>query len=265
MNIEQLKISAKQARRDIVSMIYRSGAGHPGGALSITDIMTYLYQNEINFNQSPRARLVMSKGHAVAIQYALLNQLGFIKDEEMCTFRNLNSRLQGHPNIKTVPQLDANTGLLGQGLSIALGMAAAKKLNNDPNKVYAIIGDGEMHEGQIWEALQQAAHMQMDNLVAVIDYNKLSSHDEVNSVCRLEPLADKLRVFGWHVIELTDGNDMQQVVDGFASARHYKGKPIAILAHTIKGKGVSFMENNGDWHSKTPTDVEYKQAMEDLQ
>lgn len=265
MNIEQLKISAKQARRDIVTMIYRSGAGHPGGALSITDIMTYLYHNEINFNQSPRARLVMSKGHAVAIQYALLKQLGFIKDEEMRTFRNLNSRLQGHPNIKTVPQLDANTGLLGQGLSIALGMAAAKKLNNDPNKVYAIIGDGEMHEGQIWEALQQAAHMQMDNLVAVIDYNKLSSHDEVNSVCRLEPLADKLRVFGWYVIELTDGNDMQQVVDGFALASHYKGKPIAILAHTIKGKGVSFMENNGDWHSKTPTDVEYKQAMEDLQ
>ncbi|MCX8663563.1 transketolase [Gilliamella sp. B2911] len=265
MNIEQLKKSAKQARRDIVSMIYRSGAGHPGGALSIADIMTYIYQNEINFNQSPRARLVMSKGHAVAIQYALLNQLGFIKDEEMITFRNLNSRLQGHPNIKTVPQLDANTGLLGQGLSIALGMAAAKKLNNDPNKVYAIIGDGEMHEGQIWEALQQAAHMKMDNLVAVIDYNKLSSHDEVNSVCRLEPLADKLRVFGWNVIELTDGNDMEQIVDSFALARHYKGKPIAILAHTIKGKGVSFMENNGDWHSKTPTDAEYKQAMEDLQ
>lgn len=265
MNIEQLKISAKQARHDIVSMIYRSGAGHPGGALSITDIMTYLYHNEINFNQWPRSRLIMSKGHAVAIQYALLYQLGFIKEEELSSFRNINSRLQGHPNIKTVPQVDANTGLLGQGLSIALGMATAKKLHKDPNKVYAIIGDGEMHEGQIWEALQQAAHMKMDNLVAIIDYNKLSSHDEVNSVCGLEPLSDKLRAFGWFVIELLDGNDMQQVVDGFAFSHHCKGKPIAILAHTIKGKGVSFMENNGDWHSKTPTDAEYKQAMEDLQ
>lgn len=265
MNIEQLKTSAKQARRDIVTMIYRSGAGHPGGALSITDIMTYLYHNEINFNQWPRSRLVMSKGHAVAIQYALLYQLGLIKEDELSRFRNIDSRLQGHPNIKTVPQVDANTGLLGQGLSIALGMAAAKKLQKDPNRVYAIIGDGEMHEGQIWEALQQAAHMKMDNLVAVIDYNKLSSHDEVNSVCGLEPLSDKLRAFGWFVIELLDGNDMQQVVDGFAYSHHCKGKPIAILAHTIKGKGVSFMENNGDWHSKTPTDAQYKLAMEDLQ
>lgn len=265
MNLEQLCKSAKQARRDIVTMIYRSGAGHPGGALSITDIMTYLYHNEIDFNQWPRSRLVMSKGHAVAIQYVLLHQLGLIKDDECYSFRNINSRLQGHPNIKTIPQVDANTGLLGQGLSIALGMAAAKKLNKDPNKVYAIIGDGEMQEGQIWEALQQAAHMKMDNLIAVIDYNKLSSHDEVNTICNLEPLADKLRTFGWFVIELLDGNDMQQVIDGFSFARHCKGKPVAILAHTVKGKGVSYMEHNGDWHSKTPTDAEYKQAMEELQ
>ncbi|MEG2041077.1 MAG: 1-deoxy-D-xylulose-5-phosphate synthase N-terminal domain-containing protein, partial [Hafnia sp.] len=161
--------------------------------------------------------------------------------------------------------VDATTGLLGQGLSIALGMAAAKNRAGDPNRVFAIIGDGEMHEGQIWESLQQAAHMRMDNLVAIIDYNGFSSHDPVNDVINLEPLADKIRNFGWHVLELQDGNNMCQVADTLQLSRYLKGKPVAIIARTTKGSGVSYMENNGDWHSKTPSAEQYQQAMEELQ
>lgn len=265
MTIEQLKALALAARRDIVSMIYESGIGHPGGALSIIDILTWLYYNEVDLNASPRARIVMSKGHAVAAQYALLHQMGRIDRSEFSTFRQINSRLQGHPSIKSLPEVDATTGLLGQGLSVALGMAAAKKHAADPCRVFAILGDGEMHEGQVWESLQQAGHMKMDNLVAIVDYNGFSSHDPVNSVVNLEPLADKIRCFGWHVLELHNGNDMCQVADTLMLSRHLKGKPIAIIAHTAKGCGVSYMENNGEWHSKTPSAEQYQQAMEELQ
>lgn len=265
MTIEQLKSHALSARRDIVSMIYESGIGHPGGALSIIDILTWIYDEEVDFSVSPRARVVMSKGHAVAAQYALLYQKGIINRSEFSSFRQINSRLQGHPSIKSIPEVDATTGLLGQGLSIAFGMAAAKKQHGENQRVFAIIGDGEMHEGQIWETLQQAGHMKMDNLVAIIDYNGFSSHDPVNEVINLEPLADKIRHFGWHVLELQNGNDMHQVADTLLLSRHLKGKPVAIIAHTTKGCGVSYMENNGDWHSKTPTTEQYQQAMEELQ
>lgn len=265
MNIDELKTRASAVRRDIVTMIYESGIGHPGGALSIADILTWLYYNEVDLAASPRAKVVMSKGHAVAAQYALLYQFGKINRSEFNSFRRIDSRLQGHPSVKSLPDVDATTGLLGQGLSVALGMAAAKKRNNDPNRVFAILGDGEMHEGQIWESLQQAGHMKMDNLVAIVDYNGLSSHDPVNAVINLEPLADKIRCFGWHVLELHNGNDMHQVADTLLLSRHLKGKPVAIVAHTTKGAGVSYMENNGDWHSKTPTDAQYQQAMEELQ
>lgn len=207
----------------------------------------------------------MSKGHAVAAQYAMLYQQGKIERSEFNTFRQINSRLQGHPSIKSLPEVDATTGLLGQGLSIAFGMAAAKKRRNDPHRVFAIVGDGEMHEGQIWETLQQAGHMKMDNLVAIIDYNGFSSHDPVNGVVNLEPLADKIRSFGWHVLELHNGNDMHQVADTLMLSRHLKGKPVAIVARTTKGSGVSYMENNGDWHSKTPSKEQFQQAMEELQ
>lgn len=264
MDIQPLIDNARQARRDIVTMIYESGIGHPGGALSIADILTWIYYQEVDFSLGSRSRVVLSKGHAVAAQYALLYQLGFIKRDEFKTFRQVNSRLQGHPSIKTLPQVDATTGLLGQGLSVALGMAAAKRLKNEPHHVFAVVGDGEMHEGQIWETLQQASHMQMDNLTAIIDYNGYSSHDPVNQVINLEPLADKIRCFGWHVLELHNGNDMRQVADTFMLARHLRHKPVAIIAHTVKGCGVSYMENNGDWHSKTPTDAQYQQAMEEL-
>lgn len=265
MNIEELKSHALAARRDIVTMIYESGIGHPGGALSIIDILTWIYHQEVDLEVSPRAKVVMSKGHAVAAQYVLLYQKGKIERREFNTFRQINSRLQGHPGVKSLPEVDATTGLLGQGLSIALGMAAAKKCAGDMHRVFAIIGDGEMHEGQIWESLQQAAHMKMDNLVAVIDYNGFSSHDPVNEVMNLEPLADKVRAFGWHVLEMQNGNDMHQVADTLMLSRHLKGKPVAIIAHTTKGSGVSYMENNGEWHSKTPNADQYQQAMEELQ
>ncbi|PWC13022.1 transketolase [Brenneria corticis] len=265
MEIEQLQARARATRRDIVTMIYESGIGHPGGALSIADILTWIYYREVDLKAASRSRVVMSKGHAVAVQYALLHQFGIVKREEFNTFRQINSRLQGHPSIKTLPEVDATTGLLGQGLSIALGMAAAKKRKQEPHRVFAIIGDGEMHEGQTWETLQQAGHMKMDNLIAVIDYNGFSSHDPINEVVNLEPLADKVRCFGWHVLELQNGNDMHQVAAAFRFARHLTGKPIAIIAHTTKGSGVSYMENNGDWHSKTPTAEQYQQAMGELQ
>ncbi|MBS3046417.1 transketolase [Enterobacter mori] len=265
MNIDQLKSHAQAARRDIVTMIYESGIGHPGGALSIIDVLTWIYHQEVDLNASPRARVVMSKGHAVAAQYAMLFQKDKITRSEFSTFRQINSRLQGHPSVKSLPEVDATTGLLGQGLSIALGMAAAKKLAKDPHRVFAILGDGEMHEGQIWESLQQAGHMKMDNLVAVIDYNGFSSHDPVNDVINLEPLADKIRSFGWYVLEMQNGNDMRQVADTLMCSRHLKGKPVAIVAHTTKGSGVSYMENNGEWHSKTPDAEQYQQAMEELQ
>ncbi|KAA0556363.1 transketolase [Citrobacter braakii] len=265
MNIDELKSHALAARRDIVTMIYESGIGHPGGALSIIDILTWIYDQEVDFSCAPRARVVMSKGHAVAAQYAMLHQKGKIERSEFNTFRQINSRLQGHPSIKSLPEVDATTGLLGQGLSIAFGMAAAKKQRGESQRVFAIIGDGEMHEGQIWETLQQAGHMKMDNLVAIIDYNGFSSHDPVNQVVNLEPLADKVRLFGWHVLELHNGNDMHQVADTLMLSRYLKGKPVAIIAHTTKGSGVSYMENNGDWHSKTPTTEQYQQAMEELQ
>lgn len=265
MNIDELKSHARAARRDIVSMIYECGIGHPGGALSIIDILTWLYHREVDLEASPRARVVMSKGHAVAAQYVMLYQKGKIARSEFSTFRQIGSRLQGHPSVKAMPDVDATTGLLGQGLSIALGMAAAKKCARDPHRVFAIIGDGEMHEGQIWESLQQAAHMKMDNLVAVIDANGFSSHDPVVQVINLEPLADKIRAFGWHVLEIQDGNDMHQIADTLLLSRHLRGKPVAIVARTIKGSGVSYMENNGEWHSKTPSKEQYQQAMEELQ
>lgn len=265
MTFDELEARACQARRDIISMIYQSGAGHPGGALSVIDILTWIYYQEIDSDSLPRSKVVMSKGHAVAAQYALLYQKGKIQHAEFSTFRKINSRLQGHPSIKTLPDVDATTGLLGQGLSVALGMAVAKKLKQQSERVFAIIGDGEMHEGQIWETLQQASHMSVNNIIAIIDYNGFSSHDPVNQVINLEPLTDKIRSFGWRVIELVDGNDMRQIAQAFNLANKFSTGPVAIIAHTRKGAGISYMENNGDWHSKTPDSQQYQQAMQELQ
>ena len=264
IDIENLKKLANENRKRIVRMIHDAKAGHPGGSLSVIDMLTAIYEMDVDFNSENRSKVVLSKGHTVPAQYAVLCSKGIIPEEELSTFRKVNSRLQGHPYTGTIPEVDATTGLLGQGLSIAVGMAIAKKNNNDNHHVYAILGDGEMQEGQIWESLLQAAHYKLDNLIAVIDYNKLSSFDNVNESMNLEPLADKIKAFNFHVIEI-DGNNMEQVVDALNEALTIKNKPIAIISNTVKGKGVSFMENNPKWHSGAISDEEYEIAMKDLE
>ena len=234
-------------------MIHDAKAGHPGGSLSVIDMLTAIYEMDVDFNSENRSKVVLSKGHTVPAQYAELCSKGIIPEEELSTFRKVNSRLQGHPYTGTIPEVDATTGLLGQGLSIAVGMAIAKKNNNDNHHVYAILGDGEMQEGQIWESLLQAAHYKLDNLIVIIDYNKLSSFDNVNESMNLEPLAEKIKAFNFHVIEI-DGNSMEQVVEALNEAVTIKDKPIAIISNTVKGKGVSFMENNPKWHSGAISD-----------
>ena len=264
IDIEKLKKLSNQNRKRIIKMIYEGKAGHPGGSLSVIDMLTVIYEMDVDFNEIPRSKVVLSKGHAVPAQYAVLCSKGIIKEDELGTFRTINSRLQGHPYTGTIPEVDATTGLLGQGLSIAVGMAIAKRNNNDNHHVYAILGDGEMQEGQIWESLLQAAHYKLNNLIIIIDYNKLSSFDGVNDSMNLEPLAGKIRAFNYHVIEL-DGNDMKQVVNGLNEAYMVQDKPVVIISNTIKGKGISFMENNPKWHSGALSDEEYKIAMQDLQ
>lgn len=264
IDIENLKRLANENRKRIVRMVHDAKAGHPGGSLSVIDILTAIYEMDVDFNLENRSKVVLSKGHTVPAQYAELCSKGIINEEELSTFRKVNSRLQGHPYTGTIPEVDATTGLLGQGLSIAVGMAIAKKNNKDNHHVYAILGDGEMQEGQIWESLLQAAHYKLDNLIVVIDYNKLSSFDNVNESMNLEPLADKIKAFNFHVIEI-DGNNMEQVVEALNEAFTIKDKPIAIISNTIKGKGVSFMENNPKWHSGAISDEEYEIAMKDLE
>lgn len=263
-DIKELEKLANENRKKIINMIYKAKSGHSGGALSIIDMLTAIYEIDVNLNENPRSRVVLSKGHTVPAQYAILNSKGIIKDEEMSTLRKINSRLQGHPSIKDIPEVDATTGLLGQGLSIAVGIAIAKRNNNDNHHVYAIVGDGEMQEGQIWEAMMQAAHYKLNNLILIIDYNKLSSYGDVNQSMNLEPLKQKVEAFNFHTIEI-DGNDMEQVVNALYESYEVKDKPIAIICNTIKGKGVSFMENNPKWHNGEISDEEYKIAMQDLE
>ena len=262
-DIKQLKLTANRNRKRIVEMVYQAGVGHVGGALSVIDLLTAIYELEVDFNEEKRTRVVLSKGHATPALYAELAQKGIIDEKDFPTFRQINCRLQGHPYTCDIPQVDATTGLLGQGFSTALGMALVKKREQDPHRVYAIAGDGETQEGQIWEALMMAAHYKLDNLVYIFDYNKLSSGHPTNEVINLEPLADKLAAFNYHVIVI-DGNDMEQVVDALKEVGTVSGRPVAIVANTVKGKGVSFMENVPKWHSSGLTDAEYEIAMRDL-
>ena len=262
-DIEYLKKLANDNRKRIIDLVYFAKTGHPGGALSIIDMLTAIYELDVDFTSEKRSKVVLSKGHTVPAQYAVLNSKGIVKEEEIKTFRKINSRLQGHPYTGTIPEVDATTGLLGQGLSMAVGMAIAKRNMGDEHHVYAIVGDGEMQEGQIWESLLQAAHYKLNNLILVIDYNKLSSYRSVNESINLEPLADKVRAFNFHTIEI-DGNDMEQVVNALNEAYQVIDKPIAIICNTAKGKGISFMENNPKWHNGQISDEEYKIAMQDL-
>ncbi len=248
MTDQELAKIANEVRRGIVTGVHAAKSGHPGGSLGAADIMTYLYFEEMDVDPANPSRA----------------ERGFFPKEELETLRHIGSRLQGHPNMNDTPGVDMSTGSLGQGISAAVGMALAAKHWGDSYRVYTLLGDGECEEGQVWEAAMFAGNHDLDNLVAIVDHNGLQidgSIDEVNSAM---PLADKFRAFKWHVIELADGNDMAQIAAAFAEARKVSGSPVAIIAETVKGKGVSFMENQVGWHGKAPNDEQFEQAMAEL-
>ncbi|RRD39210.1 transketolase [Leptotrichia sp. OH3620_COT-345] len=263
-DLEFLKKKSEKYRKIIIEMVYKAKAGHPGGSLSCIDILNYLYNYKIDFNKENRSRLILSKGHVTPALYAVFLDLGFIFQEETGTFRTLNSRLQGHPDRNKIPEIDANTGLLGQGLSIGVGMALGKKLKKDDSRVYVVIGDGEMQEGQIWEALMSGSHYKLDNLTVFLDYNKLSSKSNVNEIMNLEPVKSKVEAFGWEVLEI-DGHNFEEIGKALEYSEKSKKTPVFIIAHTVKGKGVSFMENNPKWHSSAISDEEYSIAIQDIE
>ena len=266
---KQLQITACKIRMDAVTGVHSAKAGHPGGSLSAADMFTYLYFKEMNITpQDPkmadRDRFVLSKGHTAPGLYATLANRGFFPVSDMPTLRHIGSYLQGHPNMNYVPGIDMSTGSLGQGLSAAVGMALGAKYQNKNFRVYALMGDGEIQEGQIWEACMAAAHYKLDNLVAIVDNNGLQIDGSVADVMNPYPIVDKLQSFGFHVMAI-DAHDFDQIEAAFAEARTVQGKPSAIVMKSVKGKGVSFMENNAGWHGKAPNDAEYEQAMAELQ
>lgn len=250
---------AKQVRKDILFEIYNAQSGHPGGALSCTDILVAIYFKLINEGD----KVILSKGHASAALYAVLAEKGFFEREELKTFRKLGSRLQGHPSLHKIPGVDAPSGSLGQGLSIANGIALSFKLNKKENYVYCILGDGEIEEGQVWEAAMSSCHYKLNNVIAFLDYNKLQIDGSNDEVMKVAPVKEKFESFGWYVQEI-DGHNFKEIISAVENAKK-QDKPIMIIANTIKGKGVSFMENNVSWHGKAPNDEEYKIAMEELE
>ncbi len=266
---EQLKEMAKKIRTDIVEMLCVSGSGHPGGSLSATDIVTYLYfSGELNIDpkdpgKKDRDRVVLSKGHACPVMYAALAEKGYFDKSELKTLRKFGSMLQGHPDMNKVPGIEISTGSLGQGLSCSVGMALGAKLDNSSARVFTIVGDGECDEGQVWEAAMAAAHFKLDNLLAIVDRNKIQLDSWTHNIMNLEPFVDKWKGFGWHTIEI-DGHSFPDILAAFDKARTIKGGPTVIIANTVKGKGVSYMENNPDWHGKAPNDEQYEIAMKEL-
>lgn len=266
--IRNLEDKARKMREDIVIMVGAAQSGHPGGSLSAADIVSSLYfhvmRYDVNNPKWPdRDRFVLSKGHASPVLYAALAEAGFYPKEEIITFRNINSRLQGHPDMKKLSGVEFTTGSLGQGLSGANGMALAGKLDKKDYRVFCLIGDGESEEGQIWEAAMAAAHYKLDNMVGITDYNGLQIDGPNCEVMTVAPLPDKWRAFGWNVIEI-DGHDYTQILDALSPESKVEGKPTMIIAHTIKGKGVSFMENMCDWHGKAPNEEQVNQALAEL-
>lgn len=265
---EQLFVHTQNMRRNIVKMVHQAASGHPGGSLSCTDILAWLYFNEMNVdasnvNSTKRDRFVLSKGHASPALYAVLSEKGFIEEEELMTFRRINTRLQGHPNMNYVPGVDMSTGSLGQGLSCAVGMALANRLDNSDDRVYCLVGDGESQEGQIWEAAMAAGHYGLDNLCAIIDWNGLQIDGDIKEVMNPLPLDKKFEAFNWFVTTC-DGHDFDSIEKAFAFAKEHKGRPTAIIATTVKGKGVSFMENQAGWHGVAPNDEQCALALEEL-
>ncbi|MBT3363531.1 MAG: transketolase [Chloroflexi bacterium] len=264
----QLLDKAKTIRRHIVSMVSKAASGHPGGSLSAVEIVTALYfrllrHDPKNPRWSERDRFILSKGHAAPVLYAALAECGYIPVDELSTLRQLDSRLQGHTDMTTVPGVEMSAGSLGQGLSFSVGVALASRLDKKDIWVYTLMGDGECDEGQVWEAAMAAAHHKLDRMIAFVDYNKLQIDGWNKDVMNLEPFTDKWSAFGWHIIEI-DGNDMGQVLNAIESAKKIEGKPKMIIAHTVKGKGVSFMENNVDFHGQAPNAEQTQIALEEL-
>ena len=269
MNKLELMKTANEIRKGIVTALHSAKAGHPGGSLSATEIFTYLYFEEMNVDpKDPKKadsdRFVLSKGHTAPGLYSTLAQKGFFPKEDLVTLRHTGSYLQGHPDMKHIPGVDMSSGSLGQGISAAVGMAIAGKLDNADYRVYTLLGDGEIQEGQVWEASMLAAHRKLDNLVVIVDNNNLQIDGEITEVNSPYPIDKKFEAFNFHVINI-DGNDFDQIDAAFKEAKTVKGQPTAIIAKTVKGKGVSFMENQVGWHGKAPNDEEYKIAMEELE
>ena len=268
MEIEELKNMAKKVRRGIIEEVYKAQSGHPGGSLSVADILTVLYFDELNVDEKnpkweDRDRLVLSKGHCSPALYSCLANRGFFDVEKLTTFRNIESKLQGHPDMTKVPGVDMTTGSLGQGLSAANGMAIAGKMDNKNYRVYCILGDGEIEEGQIWEAAMASSKYKLDNLCVIVDNNNLQIDGTIDKVMSPYPIDEKFKSFGFQIINI-DGNDIEEIKKAFEVAKNVKEKPVCIIAKTTKGKGVSFMENKAEWHGKAPNEEQYKQAMEEL-
>ena len=269
MNKLELMKTANEVRKGIVTAVHSAKSGHPGGSLSAADIYTYLYFEEMNIDpkdpkKADRDRFVLSKGHTAPGYYSTLAHRGFFPVEDLTTLRKVGSYLQGHPEMKHIPGVDMSSGSLGQGISAAVGMAISAKLSNDDYRVYTLLGDGEIQEGQVWEASMLAGHRKLDNLVVIVDNNNLQIDGKITDVNSPYPIDKKFEAFNFHVINI-DGNDFDQIEAAFKEARKTKGMPTAIIAKTIKGKGVSFMEDQAGWHGKAPNDEQYAQAMEELE
>jgi transketolase len=280
-SVEDIEAVAKRTRRHIITMLAAAGSGHPGGSLSAVEILSALYFRILRHNPAEplwpdRDRFILSKGHAVPALYAVLAECGYFPEEELMTLRKLGSRLQGHAfayfppgteglctPIQSPPGIEMCAGSLGQGLSYSIGQALAARLDGRGYRVHCLMGDGELDEGQVWEAAMAAAHYALDNLVAIIDRNRIQNDGFVDDIMRTDPLPAKWQSFGWHVIEV-DGHNVSQLIDAFEAARTVKGKPTVIIAHTIKGKGVSFMENTATWHGRAPTPEEAERALAEL-
>lgn len=265
---KQLEITACKVRLGIIEGVFNAKSGHPGGSLSIADLLTYLYFVKLNVDpKNPkmpeRDRLVLSKGHCAPALYSTLVQRGFFDASELTKLRHIGAMLQGHPDMKGTPGVDMSTGSLGQGISAACGMALSAKLSNDDYKVYTILGDGEIEEGQVWEAAMFASHYNLDNLIAIVDNNGLQIDGKIDEVCSPMPITDKFEAFGWHVITM-DAHDFDDIERAFDEAEKICGKPVAIVQTSVKGKGVSFMENNVSWHGAAPNTEQYEQAMSEL-
>ncbi len=269
MTNQELSKIAVEVRKGIIEGVHSAKAGHPGGSLSATEVFTYLYFEEMNIDpkdpkKADRDRFVLSKGHTAPGLYSTLAQRDFFPVEDLKTLRHIGSHLQGHPCVQHTPGIDASSGSLGQGISVAVGMALSAKLSNESYRVYTLLGDGEIQEGQVWEASMFAAAKKLDNLCVIVDNNGLQIDGPVDEVNSPYPIPDKFRAFNFHVVEVADGNDFEQLRAAFKEARETKGQPTAIVMKTVKGKGVSYMENQVGWHGKAPNDEQYAIAMEEL-